>query len=200
MNYYRLLRNGIVDQNPVFVQLISLCPLLAVTTSAANAITMGVATSAVMIASCTVVSVFRRFFLNEIRIASFVVIVATLVTALQFILEWKAPPEINEALGIYVPLIVVNCALFSRVEAFASKNGPFPSVVDAVGMGGGLTLGLLTVGIIREFLGAGSVFGFEILHNETSRVLVMIMAPGGFFTLGTIVMVRKYLVERRKGA
>jgi len=94
----------------------------------------------------------------------------------------------------------VNCALFSRVEAFASKNGPFPSVVDAVGMGGGLTLGLLTVGIIREFLGAGSVFGFEILHNETSRVLVMIMAPGGFFTLGTIVMVRKYLVERRKGA
>ena len=200
MNYYKLLRNGVVDQNPVFVQLLALCPLLAVTTSAANAITMGVSTAAVMIAGCMVISIFRKFFLNEIRIASFVVIVATLVTVLQFMLEVHAPPEINEALGIYIPLIVVNCILFARIEGFASKNKLFPSIVDAVGMGVGFTIGLTTVGIIREFLGAGSIFGFEFIHTETSRILIMVMAPGGFFTLGTIVMLRKYIIEKRKGA
>jgi len=198
MKYYKLLRNGVVDQNPVFVQLLALCPLLAVTTSAVNAITMGISTTAVMIGACTIISIFRRFFMNEIRIASFVVIVATLVTILQFMLEVHAPPEVNEALGIYIPLIVVNCILFARIESFASKNKVLPSIIDAFGMGAGFTLGLLTIGIIREFFGAGSVFGFEILTDSTSHVLIMVMAPGAFFTLGGLVMIRNYIVERRK--
>ena len=198
MKYYKLLRNGVVDQNPVFVQLLALCPLLAVTTSAINAVTMGISTTAVMIGACTIISIFRRFFMNEIRIASFVVIVATLVTILQFMLEVHAPPEVNEDLGIYIPLIVVNCILFARIESFASKNKVLPSIVDALGMGVGFTLGLLTIGIIREFLGAGSVFGFEILTDSTSHVLIMVMAPGAFFTLGSLVMLRNYIVEKRK--
>jgi len=198
VKYYRLLRNGVVDQNPVFVQLLALCPLLAVTTSAVNAITMGLSTAAVMIAACTIISIFRKFFLNEIRIASFVVIVATLVTILQFTLEAYAPPSVNEALGIYIPLIVVNCILFARIESFASKNKVLPSIVDAFGMGIGFTLGLLAIGIIREFLGAGSVFGFEVWRDSTSHVLIMVMAPGAFFTLGGLVMLRNYVTEKRK--
>ena len=198
MKYYRLLRNGIVDQNPVFVQLLALCPLLAVTTSAVNAITMGISTAAVMIAACTIISIFRRFFMDEIRIASFVVIVATLVTILQFMLEVYAPPEINDALGIFIPLIVVNCILFARIEAFASKNKVLPSIVDAVGMGLGFTVGLTTIGIIREFFGTGSIFGIELLRDSTSHMLIMVMAPGAFFTLGAIVMIRNYVAEKRK--
>ncbi|MCL2558118.1 MAG: electron transport complex subunit RsxE [Treponema sp.] len=198
MKLYALLRRGVVDQNPVFVQLLALCPLLAVTTSAANAVTMGLSTTAVMMGACLIISIFRKFFLNEIRIAAFVVIVASFVTILQFMLEVYAPPGINEALGIYIPLIVVNCILFARIEGFASKNKVLPSLVDAFGMGVGFTLGLTTVGIIREFFGAGSIFGFEILTDSNSLVLTMIMAPGAFFTLGAIVMARKFIVERRK--
>jgi len=198
MKYYRLLRNGVVDQNPVFVQLLALCPLLAVTTRAVYAVTMGLSTTAVMIAACTIISIFRRFFLNEIRIASFVVIVATLVTVLEFTLRAYAPPGINEALGIFIPLIVVNCILFARIESFASKNRVLPSVLDALGMGIGFTLGLLTIGVIREFLGAGSVFGIELLADSSSHVLIMVMAPGAFFTLGTLVMIRNYVAEKRK--
>jgi len=198
MKYYRLLREGVVDQNPVFVQLLALCPLLAVTTSAVNAITMGVSTAAVMIAACAIISVFRKFFLNEIRIASFVVIVATLVTILQLALEAYAPPETNEALGIFIPLIVVNCLLFARIEAFASKNKVLPSIVDAFGMGLGFALGLTAIGVIREFLGSGSFFGIELVGDSSMHVLVMVMAPGAFFTLGSIVMARNYLAEKRK--
>ncbi|MCL2599758.1 MAG: electron transport complex subunit RsxE [Treponema sp.] len=198
MKFYRLLRNGVVDQNPVFVQLLALCPLLAVTTSAVNAIAMGISTTAVMLGACTIISIFRRFFMNEIRIAAFVVIVASFVTILQLMLEVHAPPEINEALGIYIPLIVVNCILFARIESFASKNKVLPSIVDAFGMGMGFTLGLLAIGIIREFLGAGSVFGIELIRDTTSHVLIMIMAPGAFFTLGALIMIRNYFVEKRK--
>jgi len=136
--------------------------------------------------------------MDEIRIASFVVIVATLVTILQFMLEVYAPPEINDALGIFIPLIVVNCILFARIEAFASKNKVLPSIVDAVGMGLGFTVGLTTIGIIREFFGTGSIFGIELLRDSTSHMLIMVMAPGAFFTLGAIVMIRNYVAEKRK--
>ena len=199
MNYFKLLKDGIVERNPVFVQLLALCPLLAVTTSAANAVTMGISTAAVLVAACTIISLFRRLFMNEIRIASFVVIVAALVTVLQFMLEVHAPPEITESLGIFIPLIVVNCIVFARIESFASKNRVLPSVVDALGMGIGFTVGLLTIGIIREFFGTGSIFGFEVWQDSYSHILVMIMAPGAFFTLGGIVMIRNHIGEKRKG-
>jgi electron transport complex protein RnfE len=194
MKYSTILRNGIIDQNPTFVQLLALCPLLAVTTSAVNAATMGLSTTAVMICACFAISLLRRLIPNDVRIAAFVVIVAAFVTFLQLILDAYAPPSINEALGIYIPLIVVNCILFARIESFASKNKVIPSVVDAFSMGIGFTIGLLTVGIIREFFGSGSVFGLELLHDSNSHVLIMIMAPGAFFTLGIIIMVRKYVM------
>lgn len=195
----KLLKNGIIDQNPVFVQLLSLCPLLAVTTSAATAITMGISVTAVMIVACTVISIFRKLFVAEVRIASFVVIVAALVTILEFMLQVYAPPEINEALGIFIPLIVVNCVVFARIETFASKNGIIPTVFDATGMGIGLTLGLLVIGIIREFFGEGSVFGFEFIKDESMRAVVMIMAPGAFFTLGALIMIRNYMMQKKSG-
>ena len=196
MKYSEILKKGIIDENPVFVKLIALCPLLAVTTSAANAVFMGLSTTAVMICACVVISIFRKFIASEIRIAAFVIIVAGFVTILQLLLEAYAPPSINESLGIYIPLIVVDCILFARIESFASKNKALASAADALGMGIGLTLGFLTVGIIREFFGSGSIFGIELFKDISLSVLIMIMAPGGFFTLGIIIMVRKYIMAR----
>ena len=193
MKYLKLLKNGIIDKNPIFVQVLALCPLLAVTTSAINAIIMGLATTAVMICASIVISMVRKVFSGEIRIAAAVIIVAGFVTVVELMLAAYAPPSINEALGIYIPLIVVNCVLFARLESFATKNGFFDSAVDALGMGLGLTLGLFTVGVIREFLGSGSIFGIELLHDSASYMLIMIMPAGAFFTLGIIIMIRKYM-------
>ena len=197
MNYSKLLKNGIIDENPIFVKLIALCPLLAVTTSATNAVIMGLSTTAVMICACVVISLLRKVIPSEVRIAAFVIIVAGFVTILQLLLEAYAPPSINEALGIYIPLIVVNCILFARIESFASKNGVLASAMDAFGMGIGFTVGLLTLGIVREFLGAGALFGYELLKDSAPHMLIMIMAPGAFFTLGIIIMIRKYVMARR---
>ena len=195
MKYTDLLNNGIFKENPVFVKLIALCPLLAVTTSADNALAMGLCTTVAMICACVVISILRKLIISEVRIAVFVIIIASIVTVLQLAMEAYAP-SIHEALGIYLPLIVVNCILFARVESFASRNGVFASAVDALGMGAGFTLGLLTVGIIRELLGSGSIFGFTLIKESASNLLIMIMAPGAFFTLGGIIMVRKYILSK----
>jgi electron transport complex protein RnfE len=197
LKYIRLLKNGIITENPIFIQVMALCPLLAVTTSALNAITMGLATTVVMICACAVISALRNIVPSEIRIAISVIVVAGFVTVVQFLMEAYLPPDINEALGIYIPLIVVNCILFARVEAFASKNGAFASAVDACGMGLGFTLGLFTVGVIREFLGSGSILGIELLHDPTAHMLIMVMAPGAFFTLGAIIMLMRHLQAKR---
>jgi len=193
VKFLQLLKNGIITKNPIFVQVLALCPLLAVTTSAVNAITMGLATTAVMICASAAISVVRKLIPNEIRIAAAVIIVAGFVTVLQLLLDAYAPPGISESLGIYIPLIVVNCILFARLESFASKNNIFASMVDALGMGLGLTLGLFVVGVIREFFGSGSFFGYELLHDNSSHVLIMIMPAGAFFTLGVIIMIRKHI-------
>jgi len=193
MNYLQLIKDGIFHKNPVFVQVLALCPLLAVTTSAANAITMGLATTAVMICASAVISLVRKLIPNEIRIAAAVIIVAGFVTILQFLLDAYAPPEINTSLGIYIPLIVVNCILFARLESFASKNNVFASMVDALGMGLGFALGLFVIGVIREFFGSGCIFGIELLHDPDSYMLIMIMPAGAFFTLGLIIMIRKHI-------
>jgi len=193
MNYIQLIKDGIFHKNPVFVQVLALCPLLAVTTSAINAITMGLATTAVMICASAAISVVRKLIPNEIRIAAAVVIVAGFVTVLQLLLDAYAPPDITAALGIFIPLIVVNCILFARLESFASKNKIFASMIDALGMGLGFTLGLFVVGVVREFLGSGSVFGVELLHDQNAHMLIMIMPAGAFFTLGMIIMIRKHI-------
>ena len=193
MKYLELLKDGIINKNPIFVQVLALCPLLAVTTSAVNAVTMGLATTAVMICASAAISVVRRFMPGEIRIAAAVIIVAGFVTILQLLLDAYAPAGITASLGIYIPLIVVNCILFARLESFASKNNVFASMVDAFGMGLGFTLGLFVVGVIREFFGSGAIFGVELLHDSASHVLIMIMPAGAFFTLGIIIMIRKYM-------
>ena len=195
---YLLLKKGIVDENPIFVQLLALCPLLAVTTSAINGITLGLATTAVMICSSVVMSIVRKLIPNEIRIAAAVVIVAGFVTIVQLLMDAYAPPELNEALGIFIPLIIVNCILFARIESFATKNSPFLSAVDAFGMGLGFTFGMIVIGVIREFFGAGSFFGIELLADTSAHMLIMIMAPGAFFTLGAIIMVLKYYHIKKK--
>jgi len=200
MNYPKLIKNGLIDQNPVFVQLLALCPLLAVTTSAINGIAMGLSTTAVMIGASTVLSIIRKLIPNEVRIASFVVIIAGFVTIIQLLMQAYLPPAINESLGIFIPLIVVNCLVFARVELFASKNNPIASIIDAFGMGLGFTIGLFTVGIIRELFGAGSIFGFELIRNTSSHVLIMILPPGAFFTLGTLIMVTNYYRLKKGGS
>ena len=198
MKYFDLMKDGIINKNPVFVQVLALCPLLAVTTSAVNGVAMGVATTATMVCASAAISFMRKVIPNDIRIAVFVIVIAGFVTMIHLFLEAYAP-DINDALGIFIPLIVVNCILFARVESFAFRNRVFDSAVDALGMGLGFTLGLFIIGAIREFFGSGSIFGFELIRDSTSHVLIMIMAPGAFFTLGVLIMITKYL-RSKKGA
>ena len=193
MKYYLdLFKDGIINKNPVFVQVLALCPLLAVTTSAANGLAMGLATTTVMIGASSVISFMRKVIPGDIRIAVFVIVIAGFVTMIHLSLEAFAP-DINDALGIFIPLIVVNCILFARVESFAFKNKVFNSGFDAMSMGLGFTLGLFIIGAIREIFGSGSIFGYELIQDSTSHVLIMIMAPGAFFTLGILVMVVRLL-------
>jgi len=199
MKYYNLLKNGIIDENPVFIQLIALCPLLAVTTSAVNGFSMGLATGAVLTGACVVISILRKLIPNEIRLAIFVVIIAGFVTITQLLMEAFAPPAINESLGIFIPLIVVNCLVFARVEIFASQKGVLLTAVDSIGMGLGYTLGLTILGVCREFFGSGSVFGIELLADPTKHVLIMLMAPGAFFMLGILIMMMKYYRVKKGG-
>jgi len=194
-HYLDLLKNGVVAKNPVFVQVLALCPLLAVTTSAANGLAMGFATTTVMIGASSAISFMRKLIPGDIRIAVFVIVIAGFVTIIQLLLEAFAP-EVNEALGIFIPLIVVNCIVFARVESFAFKNKIFISGFDAMSMGLGFTGALFIVGAIREFFGAGSIFGFEILTDSSAHMLTMIMAPGAFFTLGVLIMVSKHLQKK----
>jgi electron transport complex protein RnfE len=193
MNVRNHLFKSIIKENPVFVQMLALCPLLAVTTTAVYALTLGIATTLVMLCASTVYALIRNLIPNEVRIAISVVLVAGFVTIVQLLMEAYLPPAINDSLGIFIPLIVVNCIVISRLETFASKNPVRDSAVDALGAGIGFTLGLLTVGIVREFFGSGSIFGIVFLHEPTSHVLIMIMAPGAFFTLGALMMYFKHL-------
>jgi len=198
MKYYKLLKIGIIDENPIFVQLIALCPLLAVTTSAVNGFSMGLATAIVLVGACVAISILRKLIPNEIRLAMFVVIIAGFVTITELLMKAYAPPAINESLGIFIPLIVVNCLVFARVEIFASQNGVLLTAVDGIGMGIGFTIGLTVLGICREILGSGSIFGIELLTDPTAHVLIMLMAPGAFFMLGILIMIMQYFRMKRR--
>jgi len=198
MKVMKILKQGIIEQNGVFVQLLALCPLLAVTTSAANGIAMGIAATATMICASVVISILRKAIPNDIRIACFIVIIAAFVTVIHLLIQAYAP-AIDSALGIFIPLITVNCIVFARVESFAFKNGVFLSAVDAIAAGIGFTIALFTIGFIRELFGSGSVLGFRIIPEDAATMLIMIMAPGAFFTLGAIIMVIKYR-QLKKGA
>lgn len=190
------LKTGIILENPTFVQVLGMCPTLAVTTSAKNAIGMGLATTAVLMCSNAAISMLRKFIPSKIRIPAFVVVIASFVTMIDLLLQAYVP-DLHAQLGLFIPLIVVNCLILARAEAFASKNKVVPSIFDGIGMGLGFTVGLTVIGIIREILGAGQIFGKTIMPASYNPAIIMILAPGAFFTLG-IVMAILNAVRARK--
>lgn len=195
MNPIKIIKNGIIDENPTFVQVIGMCPTLAVTSSATNGVGMGLSTTAVLICSNFVISLIRKIIPDSVRIPCYIVVIASFVTIVQMLLKGFVP-ALNESLGVYIPLIVVNCIILARAEAFAGKNDPIASLFDGVGMGLGFTLALTVLGAVRELLGNGSIFGFNLLP-ETCKTLLMILPPGAFFTLA-FLMVLVNLVKNRK--
>ena len=189
--------NGLLTENPTFVQLLGMCPTLAVTTSAINALGMGLSTTFVLIFSNLVISLLRKCIPSKIRIASYIVIIATFVTIIDMILKAYIP-SLSQALGLYIPLIVVNCIILARAESFASKNKPIPSMTDGLGMGLGFTLGLTVLGIFREILGAGSVFGVNLFGSGFKPALMFILPPGAFITLGIILAIINVISAKKK--
>jgi electron transport complex protein RnfE len=173
---------GLWRENPVFVQVLGMCPVLAVSNSARNALAMGLATLFVLVLSNTVVSSLRRFIPKQVRIATYILIIATFVTVVDYLIQ-AISLDLHKALGAFIALIVVNCLILGRAEAFASKNGVGRSILDGLGMGLGFTFGLLCLGAVREILGAGSLFGVELFHAGYQDWVVMILPSGGFFTL-----------------
>ena len=186
--------NGIVKENPTFVLVLGMCPTLAVTTSAVNGVGMGLTTTAILAASNLIISMLRNFIPDKVRIPAFIVVVASFVTIVQFLLE-AFIPSLYAALGIYIPLIVVNCIILGRAEAYASKHKPLASLFDGIGMGLGFTFGLACIGIVREFIGTGAIFGKQILpladlaagQGGYVPVTIFILPPGAFLVLAFLV-------------
>ena len=183
MSNLKILVNGIIKENPTFVLLLGMCPTLATTTSAINGMSMGLATMAVLICTNFVISCIKKITPDKVRIPVFIVVIATFVTILQMLMEAFAPDSINQALGIFIPLIVVNCIILGRAESFAAKNSPLSSIFDGIGIGLGFTCSLTLLGIVREILGAGSVFGITLMP-ETTNILLFVLPPGAFISLG----------------
>ena len=187
MNKLKIITNGIVRENPTFVLLLGMCITIAKTTSAQNGLLMGLATMFVLVCANVAVSLIKNLTPDKVRIPVFVVVIASFVTILQMMLAaWL--PSVNASLGLYIPLIVVNCVILGRAEAFACKHTPFESLLDGVGIGLGFTLGLTLLGMAREVLGAGTVFGLHLLP-ETMGMLVFILPPGAFITLGYLIAI-----------
>lgn len=196
MNPLKIIKNGIIDENPTFVQVIGMCPTLAVTTSVENGIGMGLATTAVLTCSNLVISLIRKLVPDQVRIPCYVVVIASFVTLVQMLLKAYVP-ALNAALGVYIPLIVVNCIILARAEAFAGKNGPIASLFDGIGMGLGFTLALSCIGCVREILGNGSILGFTILPEAFPKTLLMILPPGAFFTLAFLMVIVNSLKNKK---
>ena len=187
MNYISIIKNGIIKENPTFVLMLGMCPTLATTTSAMNGMAMGLATMAVLVCTNVVISLLKMLTPDKVRIPVFIVVIAAFVTVLQLIIK-AFLPDIDKALGLFIPLIVVNCIILGRAEAFAAKNSPLASLFDGIGIGLGFTIALTLLGIIRELLGAGSIFGFMLLP-ETTNILLFILPPGAFITLGFLIAI-----------
>ncbi len=181
--------NGMVKENPTFVLMLGMCPTLAVTTSAINGIGMGLTTTVILALSNLMISMLRKIIPDGVRVPAFIVVVASFVTIVQFLLEAYIP-SLNDSLGLYIPLIVVNCIILGRAEAYASKNPPAASLFDGIGMGLGFTIGLTSIGIIRELIGVGTIFGFQILPESYEPVSIFVMAPGAFFVLAFLTAVQ----------
>lgn len=187
MNSLKIIVNGLIKENPTFVLLLGMCPTLATTTSLINGISMGLSTAFVLICSNIAISLIKNLTPDAVRIPVFVVVIASFVTVLQMCLA-AFFPSINSSLGLYIPLIVVNCIILGRAEAFACKHGAFDSMLDGIGVGLGFTLGLSLLGFFRELLGTGCVMGIRLLP-ETYGMLLFILPPGAFITLGYLIAV-----------
>lgn len=197
MNPLKILKNGIIDENPTFVQVVGMCPTLAVTTSMSNGIGMGLSTTAVLLCSNLVISLIRKLVPDEVRIPCFVVVIASFVTIIQMVLQAYLP-ALNASLGVYIPLIVVNCIILARAEAFACKNDPISSAFDGIGMGLGFTIALTLIGAVRELLGSGALMGVAILPDAFPKTLLMILPPGAFFTLAFLIAAFNALRNKAK--
>ena len=196
MNLGKIFKNGIIDENPTFVQVIGMCPTLAVTSSAINGIGMGLSTAVVLACSNIAISLLRKVIPDKIRIPAFVVVIATFVTIVQLLLKAYVP-ALDKSLGLYIPLIVVNCIILARAEAYASKNGPIESAVDGIAMGLGFTLALTVLGAVRELLGAGLIFGLSIFGASYQPALLFILPPGAFLTLGFLMALFNKVVKKK---
>ena len=195
----RVFMNGVLSENPTFRLVLGLCPTLAVTTSAINGVGMGLAAMFVLLGSNIVVSALRKVIPDKVRIPSFIVIICTFVTIVQLLMHAYLP-ALYESLGIFIPLIVVNCIILARAEAFASKNGVVASAVDGLGMGLGFTLALTLIGCIRELLGNGSVFGISVLGAAYEPMLLTVLPAGGFLVFGLLLGIINAISNKRKGA
>ena len=194
------LMNGLVKENPTFVLMLGMCPTLAVTTSAINGIGMGLSTTAVLIMSNMMISMLRKIIPDSVRMPAFIVIVASFVTIVDFLMEGFVP-SLYDSLGLYIPLIVVNCIILGRAESYASKNPVIPSIFDGIGMGLGFTVGLTSIGIVRELIGSGKIFNMQILPDSYDPFTIFILAPGAFFVLACLVALQNKVKNNlaRKG-
>lgn len=197
--FTKAMKNGIIDENPVLVQVLGMCPTLAVTTSAMNGVGMGLATTAVLIGSNLVISLLRNVIPSKVRIPAFIVIIASFVTIIDLLLQGYIP-DLYDSLGLFIPLIVVNCIVLGRAEAFASKNSALSSVFDGLGMGLGFTLALMVLGTIRELFGAGSIFGFQIMPDIYEPITIFVLAPGAFLVLGLMFATFNHFKNKSKEA
>lgn len=190
------LYNGIVKENPTFVLMLGMCPTLAVTTSAINGAGMGLTTTVILVLSNMMISALRKVIPDRVRIPAYIVIVATFVTVVQFLLQAYIP-TLNDALGIYIPLIVVNCIILGRAESYASKNGVILSMFDGIGMGLGFTVGLTLIGIFRELLGNGTIFNCSVMPSVYEPITIFVLAPGAFFVLAFLVAVQNRVRNKK---
>jgi Na+-translocating ferredoxin:NAD+ oxidoreductase subunit E len=195
--FTRELVKGLWRDNPVFVQVLGMCPMLAVTNSAVNAVAMGLSTLFVLVGSSALVAYFRLWIPRQIRISCYVIIIATFVTVIDFSLQALAP-GVHKALGAFIPLIVVNCMILGRQEAFAAKHSVYLAVADAIGMGGGFLFALLALGSVREILGEGALFGIHLFGPNFEPWVIMVLPPGGFLALGLLLLLFSWIGERRE--
>ncbi|MBQ7499352.1 MAG: electron transport complex subunit E [Clostridia bacterium] len=190
------LLDGLLYKNPVFVQLLGLCSVLAITTTVKNAIGMGAAVTAVLIFSNLLISLLRKFIPNQVRIASYIVVIAGFVSVVELLMKAYLP-SLDKSLGVFIPLIVVNCIILARAESFASKNGPVKSILDGFTMGLGYTVAVVVFSVIREILGSGSIFDIRLFGDKFQPMLMAILPPGGFIILGCLIALTQWLFNRK---
>lgn len=197
-NLFHIFKSQAIDNNPTFIQLLGMCPTLAVTTSVFNGLGMGLAATCVLIFSNLFISMLRKYIPKQVRIAAYIVVIAGFVTLIDLCIKAYLP-DLSKSLGLFIPLIVVNCIILARAEAFASKNPPLPSMIDGLGTGVGFTGALVIISTVREILGAGSFCGIRLFPASYQPALMFILPAGGFLTLGFLIAFVQYLNNKKKG-